>query len=284
VQQREQLVDALWMEIKVRWGRFDLRRVKAGLDIWSFRKSASPRPRQAAKGFFLPDIIDGPWFDPQLFVYTPLLKESFSSIRDEAKQLLKGTISAPPYGLAEDASAQTPPSNDRPVGWREWRFVWRNRLVESRCAEFPKTAQVLKEVMTRSSFLMNAIFMIMQPGSELKRHCDASNVFANLWLGIFVPENCALEVVGQRRVPQPGQCLAFNHSYEHASWNFGATDRIVLSISTINPTLRTYEQEIVAWIIPRLEYYYLNQSASWRLSSETTTSELSPRAGSKRTP
>jgi hypothetical protein len=51
----------------------------------------------------------------------------------------------------------------------------------------------------------------------------------------------------------PGKLLAFNHSYEHKSWNRDTSDRIVFSVSALHPDLSSDEQSIAAFVIPHLE-------------------------------
>ena len=246
--EREKLVDQLKIDLQERWRGANLDRVFDGLDIWCRRATARPFPGQRAYGFYLPGLPDKPWVDPNELAFAPKLKSKYEQIRCEAMQLIDGRISAPPYGVSDDAPADTPTT-----GWLEWRLAVRGRFVERRCERFPITTGIIAEIASSTPYLMNAIFMILKPSSALKLHADFNNMFVNLWLGIEAPLNCGLEVAGVTRRPAPGEMLAFNHSYEHVSWNNGATDRIVFSISVLHPDLSDDERVIAAFIIPQLE-------------------------------
>jgi aspartate beta-hydroxylase len=251
--EREALVDTLAGELRERWPESCLSRILAGLEIWCYRECAQPYPRQQAYGFYLPGLPDKPWIDPDTISFTRQLKDKYPVIRDEALQLIDGSLRAPPYGVADDAPADTPTTPGRPEGWLEWRIATRGRLIDQRCERFPKTTQLVRELLDSTPYLMNAIFMVLKPGSELKPHADFNNTFVNVWLGIESPPNCALEVAGIAQTPVGGSVLAFNHSYEHVSWNRDVRDRIVFSISTLHPDLDSDEQAAAALIIPRLE-------------------------------
>jgi aspartate beta-hydroxylase len=243
----EEFVDLLWSEIASRWISADLGRIKESLENLCGRNRLTPYAYQQAKGIYLPRLPDQPWLDPGEFACTAILQDGFSIILEEAMQLMDGRLSAPPYGLGAYAKGDDPPAEGRPAGWREWRLLSRNRLLEHQCSPFPMTTEVIRHISATTPFLMNATFMIMHPGTKLTPHYDFNNIFVGLWLPLIVPGNCAIEVAGITKVPQAGKCLAFNHSYEHSSWNFGDVDRIVLNISHLHPALTFEEQEVIAF-------------------------------------
>ncbi len=252
VREREQLIDRLWLEIQSKWRRQDLRRVQAALDIWCYRRTAHPYAGQEAKGFYIPDLPDEPWIDPGVFPFTEPVGRAFPEIARETAKFIDGRLCAPPYGLAADALADAPPANGRPVGWREWRLASRGNLIDARCADFPATARVVRRILDLAPATMNVTFMILLPGCELKAHCDFNNAFVNVWMALFAPEDCAIVVAGQRRVPRSGEFLAFNHSYQHESWNRWKSPRVVFSVSALHPRLTPYEAEIAAYLMPYL--------------------------------
>jgi aspartyl/asparaginyl beta-hydroxylase (cupin superfamily) len=245
---RKEWIDLLWMQIESKWPSDELGRVKECFENWRNPSRPTPYNYQAAKGIYFPGLPDKPWLDPGEFACAAILQDNYSIITQEAMQFMEGQISAPPYGLDDYAKGDDSPVEGRPAGWREWRLLSRNRLLEHRCSQFPMTTAVIRHISTTTPFLMNAIFMIMRSGASLQPHCDFNNVFVSLWLPLIVPQNCAIEVAGITKAPEVGKCLAFSHSYKHSSWNFGDTDRIVLNISHLHPALTAVEQEVIAFL------------------------------------
>jgi aspartyl/asparaginyl beta-hydroxylase (cupin superfamily) len=249
---RARLADQLWSEIRSRWGAHDLARVRDSLDIWSYRKTAEPYPNQEAKGFYVPGLPDEPWLDPDILPFTPLVREAFPDMQREAARFVDGRISAPPYGLPDDAPADTPHTPGRPAGWLEWRFAARGVLIPNRCKDFPASAEVARRIVEQWT-TKNINLMILFPGVRTNVHCDYNNAFANLWMGLMVPDGCGLTVAGETRVPYPGHCFLFNHSYEHISYNDSPHMRIVFSVSALHPRLSDCEREVAKFLLPHLE-------------------------------
>jgi aspartyl/asparaginyl beta-hydroxylase (cupin superfamily) len=210
-------------------------------------------------------LPDQAWINPGQFAYSGLLEDNFPAILTEATQLVDGRLAAPAYGLADNAKADDPPYRRNPHGWREWRLFACGLWLEERCKSFPLTTHVIRQISASTPFLMNAIFMIMQPGAMLEPHHDNNNIFVSLWLPIIIPAKCAIKVAGITRVPEMGKCLAFNHSYEHSSWNFSDTARVVLNISHFHPDLTAEEQEAFAFLLPHMERYITEQESGARL-------------------
>lgn len=252
-EQRGKLADRLADEVKRRWPKHDLDRVMESLDIWCYRTSARTHHRQQAAGFHVPGLPDDPWIEPDEFGCADVLRDAYAGIREEASRFMDGRMMAPPHGLPDDAASDAQAHSNRPEGWREWRFARHGRFIESRCQDFPVTAAAIREVMRRTPFLVNALFLTLRPGTVIPMHYDPINAYADLWLGIFVPEGAALGIRDEARAPAEGGLMGFDHTFEHSAWNHGSSDRVVLSLLIHNPRLSPHEQEIAAFLIPHLK-------------------------------
>ncbi|WP_213947486.1 aspartyl/asparaginyl beta-hydroxylase domain-containing protein [Luteibacter sp. dw_328] len=252
VVERREAADALAKQVMARWAGHDLDRVMAGLDIWSYRSPAQTHHRQQAAGFHVPGLPDDPWIDPDAFGCADVLRDAYEGIRDEAARFMDGRMAAPPHGLPDDAAANAPAHSNRPAGWREWRFARHGRFIESRCEAFPVTSGAIKRVMERTPFLVNALFLTLRPDTVIPMHYDPINAYADLWLGVFVPDGAALGIRDEVRAPSEGGVMGFDHTFEHSAWNKGTSDRIVLSLLIHNPHLLPHEREIAAFMIPHL--------------------------------
>jgi aspartyl/asparaginyl beta-hydroxylase (cupin superfamily) len=259
-QQRRHVADALAKEVLHRWRGYDLDRIMKGLDMWCYRAPARTHHRQRAGGFHIPGLPDDPWIDPDDFGYGEILLRAYADIRHEASCFMDGRMVAPPHGLPDDAPADAKVHLNRPEGWREWRFVRHGQINAARCERFPATAGAIRKVMEHSSFLLNAQFLILRPGTVIPMHYDPINAYADLWLGIFVPEGAVLCIRDEVRAPAEGGLLGFDHTFEHGTWNDGASDRVVLSVMTHNPRLLPHEREIAAFLIPHLNHFGGNRT------------------------
>ena len=242
---RQEVAQGAFDLVAAQWPESELKRVRVALDVWSGKAKPAAHAHQKAAGCFIPDLKDEPWLLPTRLAFSSLLSENYAAIREEARQILDGHIVAPPYGLADDAPADALPKSGNPAGWNEWRLYRSGHFCEERCKFFPTTTSTIKKILNHTPFMMNAVFLIMEPGEFLPTHYDPNNIFVNIWLPLEAPEGCYLTVAGITSHPVPGELLVFNHSYLHSAGNKGTTKRIVLSLSVLHPDLSIVEQEVI---------------------------------------
>lgn len=232
------------------WPASELCRLRAALEVWSGAPATGVHPHQVAKGFFIPGFKDEAWLPPARFPFIDVLERNFKSIREEAQQFLNGRVLAPPYGLTNNAPANALPLQGNPEQWREWRLYRAGVFCRERCTAFPATTKAVEEILQRTPFLMNAIFLILGPGEHLPSHTDQNNIFVNIWLPLETPEGCYLTVADVTVRPTSGDVLVFNHSYMHSAGNSGNRTRIVLGLSVFHPELTHVEREVIGKLAP----------------------------------
>jgi len=253
---RKAFSDVIWQQAKGIWPENDLSRIKRALSYWSGDVQPNAHFEQDTKGFYLPDIPDEPWLNPYHYEASSILLENYQDILREATSLIDGSIQAPPYGLADDAPANSAPTPGRPKNWKEWRLASMNKLIDARCEKFPATTSALQKIFEQTPFLMSAKFMILGSGEETLLHSDFNNIFVNIWLNLIAPPNsCFLEMRGKACRPEPGTILAFNHSYLHKAYNHGSCDRVILCISHFHHNLTSVEQEVFSLLTPVFRNY-----------------------------
>ncbi|MCS0709964.1 aspartyl/asparaginyl beta-hydroxylase domain-containing protein [Massilia aurea] len=239
-------VERVLQDASLHWSSTDLQRLRATLDIWTGKIVPEPYHGQVAKGFFMPGLKDEAWISPSCFKFVDTLRENFLNIRREAQQFVNGTIVPPPYGLGGNAPSNALPLQGNPKQWREWRLYRAGTFYNERCRAFPETTRVLHEVLNQTSFMMNAIFLIMGPGEHLRPHTDQNNIFVNVWLPLETPSGCYLTIREKTINPKAGEIFSFNHSYTHSAGNFGNSNRIVLALSVFHPELTGAERQVIA--------------------------------------
>lgn len=242
---RRELAQNAFKQAEAFWPSEELGRVREALDAWSGQKEFSAHPMQRAAGFFIPSLKNEPWLDLSQFAFMGLLHDAYPAIRDEVMQFMDGRVQAPPYGLADDAPPDAMPKQGNPAGWSEWRLYRTGEFCEARCAPFPNTRKLIERILDSEAFMMNAVFLILEPGACLAPHYDRNNIFVNVWLPLVAPEECYLTVAGKTFRPAPGVPLGFNHSYLHEAGNKGDSRRVVLSLSVFHPELTPVEREVI---------------------------------------
>jgi hypothetical protein len=92
-------------------------------------------------------------------------------------------------------------------------------------------------------------FSILEPGAEIKPHCDLSNFVINLHLAIEIPEKCHLKVANETREWEEGKCLLFDYSYIHEAYNHSKKKRVCLLMDIWHPDLTIAEREALVFLI-----------------------------------
>lgn len=88
--------------------------------------------------------------------------------------------------------------------------------------------------------LKAAMFSILQAGKELPAHRGpyAGGLRDHLGLKVPQPTLCGITVGGEQRSRAEGASLVFDDSHEHAAWNRGDEDRVVLFVDFARPLRR----------------------------------------------
>lgn len=154
------------------------------------------------------------FFNPQEFPFLARFQEDTDLIRTELCALL--------------STHAFEPWPERPLygdGWDTFGFYWFGRKLRSNCLRCPRTTQLIESVPR----LTTAGFSRLSPGTRIRPHVGYTNRVLRCHVGIIVPAaSCGIRVGYDIRSWQEGECLVFDDTVEHESWNFSDGDRIVL--------------------------------------------------------
>ena len=100
-------------------------------------------------------------------------------------------------------------------GWEVFGLWGAERRFEANCGLCPVTTVVLEQV----PGLTTAGFSQLAPGTHIHPHEGYTDTVLRCHLGLVVPEGCGLEVGGQTRHWQEGECLIFDDTTRHSAWN-----------------------------------------------------------------
>eukprot|EP00035_Acanthoeca_spectabilis_P024901 m.455922 g.455922 ORF g.455922 m.455922 type:complete len:539 (-) comp20964_c0_seq1:1336-2952(-) len=112
-------------------------------------------------------------------------------------------------------------------------------------ARWPHTADVIRRVQglgmdsSESEWMPKAAveFSALAGGAKLNPHCGPGNHRIRLHLGLLVPMDVGIEVAGDGRSWTEGKVLVIDDSWEHAVWNRGDLERVVLIVDVWHPLL-----------------------------------------------
>jgi tetratricopeptide (TPR) repeat protein len=88
-------------------------------------------------------------------------------------------------------------------------------------------------------------FSLLKPHQTIKAHYGQSNHALTVHLPLTVPENCFLEVAGEKHYWREDELVVFDDSFKHSASNQSKQLRIVMIFSIWHPDLTPEEQKAV---------------------------------------
>jgi aspartate beta-hydroxylase len=146
--------------------------------------------------------------------------------------------------------------------------AWNRR--QRACAYFPAATEVLGEVKKHNRYVQQMGFLLLRGGTSLDVHVDPFNFLLSVHICLTPTPDAGYTVDGESVATGEGQCVAFDNSFQHTAWNRGTTDRIVLAIHTLHPSLTPIEKEILRQIHP-----ILARPPRWKRPSKDSVSQSS---------
>lgn len=243
-------VDALAKRLGTRDG---LDRVQAMLGERGGEGEAKRAPLQWAGELFMPGLGARPWHEREELAWVPAVERVACAVREELDGLLESGVHQPydePFDAelyAGDARAATVPREA--ATWNVF-FLYRvGRWLDANANHCPATRAALQAT---PMSLGEAFFSILEPGGRIPVHSGQWNVVLTCHLGLVVPDDCAIEVAGERRTWREGEVLVFDDSFAHAAWNDAPTPRVCLLWDIWHPDLTPVEVRALKLLLPLL--------------------------------
>lgn len=212
--------------------------------------SAPPHPRQRPKFFFFPGLPQGPYHDPHLHDWAPLLLDAWRAIELEARRALGEDDEVASFlGFAKGHVDRRYVSGDNSTpSWDALFFYRHGKRFDTRHHRYPATSAVL-EAIDRCEITGQApeiCFSVLRRGSTIMPHFGSTNTRLVLHLPLIVPGDCALDVLGYPPHHwKPGELMMFDDTFEHGAWNRSEQDRVILLMDCWNPHLSPEERVAV---------------------------------------
>jgi aspartyl/asparaginyl beta-hydroxylase (cupin superfamily) len=177
-----------------------------------------------------PDLSSQAFHDPIRFPIAQALEERYEVIRREL------------LALGGSVFHREMEKVERTGSWEVVHLFERGCKNVENCRLCPSTVHLIESYSTVRTVAGLTYVSKMAPGTHVAAHCGPTNVRMRCHLGVQVPEgDCAIRVGEEVRSWQEGQCIIFDDSLEHESWNHTAKTRIVLIVDLWHPDLTAEE-------------------------------------------
>lgn len=255
---KRELLFAAFAEVRERHGAESLRRVERALTGYLREWDARPPDaRQRPKLFWFPDLPPGPYHDPMLQPWAPMLRDAWRDIRDEAADLLREDRDFESF-LGLKPGQKAPQSIGGAAADPKWdAFFFYNHGVRydanhERC---PRTSALLEsiELCRVARQAPEICFSLIRPQSSILPHYGVTNVRLVFHLPLIVPPDCALNVGGIEHRWREGEPVLFDDTFEHEAWNRSDQPRLILLMDSWNPHLTEAEKEAVRLVIEAID-------------------------------
>lgn len=112
---------------------------------------------------------------------------------------------------------------------------------------FPSTFRLIESLPLYSldQQPFEVFFSLLKPQQTIKAHYGQSNHALTVHLPLAVPENCFLEVAGEKHYWRENELVVFDDSFKHSAYNQSEQLRIVMIFSIWHPDLNLEEQEAI---------------------------------------
>ena len=206
---------------------------------------------------YMPDLgPTQPFYDATQLEFCRQLTANYDTIQQEYQALLQD--------MKENGTDrfQSVTSMNYESGWKTLVLFYNGHCIEGFPYHLCPTTTKLLETMPLAGRI--AGFNRQQPQTGIPRHTDGNNMWLTCQMGLHVPEGAYIEVGDEKRYWQPGECLLYDTTYEHETFNPHETDeRVVLHVDFFNTLAMTpIEIEIMQYIYSLREQFMKAEGVS----------------------
>jgi Aspartyl/Asparaginyl beta-hydroxylase len=206
-------------------------------------------PRQQPSFLYFPGLPVHPVFPRDALPFADWFESETDAIRDEALRAAGHT--RPFHYDVPEAERGKLTRGD----WDAYFFYADGEREDAHHAECSHTSSVLARLPLDHvrDHGPEVCFSVMRPGAHILPHRGVTNTRAVLHLGLEIPPDCALALVGVQQVTWTrGRCFAFDDTFQHEAWNRSDATRIILLCDIWNPYLRPAEREALGDLVAQI--------------------------------
>ncbi|MFA9419008.1 MAG: aspartyl/asparaginyl beta-hydroxylase domain-containing protein [Gammaproteobacteria bacterium] len=185
--------------------------------------------------YLLSKVPIQPFSDIKYYPELQKIEDNWEVIRDEAMALYDGGY----VGVGEDLPASGFYKNGR---WKSFYLKSFSNKIPSAYELAPKTMALIDQVPS----MHMALFAVLMPGKDLKKHHDPFAFTLRYSLGLSTPNSsdCCLVVDGLDMPWEDGKSYIFDETYMHSVYNNTDQIRIILMTDVDRPLYAKIVQKI----------------------------------------
>lgn len=208
---------------------------------------SSPNSNYQPQLFYLPGLQQQRYYATSEFDWAQKLSDQSNQIRDELVHALNTSDALRPYLESPNLVPQNLRSLAGSNNWSALDLYKNGQENPLTKTLFTDTLAAIAEVPTYglNSTPFEVFFSILKPGQSIASHFGQSNHTLTVHLALDIPDNCYLEVAGEKRTWREGELLVFDDNFLHSAHNGSAQQRIVLIFSVWHPQLTAHEQSAI---------------------------------------
>jgi aspartate beta-hydroxylase len=231
-------------------GRDEMKRVAECLAMWLGEKPlVIADPRQKPSFLYFPGLPVSPVFRRESLSFAEAYEAQWEVIRDEMLAVLDDGREVQPFHF--DVPEERRGALTRGA-WDAYFFYDEGDRLDAHHAACPRTSAAI-DALPLDRVRQHGpemCFSVLRPGAHILPHRGVTNTRSVLHMGLVVPRDCALNLVGVEEVTwSEGRCWAFDDTYEHEAWNRSDTTRVVLLGDIWNPHLTLPERDAIADLV-----------------------------------
>lgn len=129
--------------------------------------------------------------------------------------------------------------------WKQFLLYDGGEKQNENCAKCPQTTKIIEKMNNATSLNTTSVigFSNIYPGTKIIPHTSVSNDRVRIHLGLIIPEDCFIEVAGQRKYWKEGEVFAFSDAFVHSAQNNSNQNRYILICDVWNPYLTEEQRE-----------------------------------------
>jgi len=235
-----------------RYGASEITRVEQCLRIYmNEEQPLHPDPRQQPTFLYFPDLPPSAYLERSLFPWIPALEAKTDAIRAEMLALLPSDQGLERVFTSDELEQVNLRGLDVPPSWNGYYFFRHGERREDNCRACPRTTAALTALPLAQvrEHGPEVLYSVFTPGTHLLPHRGVTNTRVVAHLPLMVPDQCVLNVGGERHHWQEGRVVVFDDTYEHEAWNHSARTRVVMIFDIWNPYLTEVERSAVTDLI-----------------------------------
>lgn len=230
-------------EANEEYGAGELERLNYAVRVLCGEAERVPSPYPLQKpGLYLPGLTDKPWHDPSTIEQAGIIQSSYETIKRELMEILR-----------DGRGFEKPGRIDQYIlGAGSWDQFWVKdgfKKYEENWSLCPETKKLIDSLPRMGE---SCSFSALAPGSHITPHSGVANFRLTIHLGLIIPEDCELTVMGESRGWEEGRCIVFDDSFVHEARNDGAFTRIVLIVDIWHPDLSDAEVRVLNTLMAHL--------------------------------